>query len=166
VDSGHGDAPASGSGGWAVGAGGSGGSWLPTGGVAGAGGLAWLDAGGFVDPGCEDLPPPEPYFECDLFLEPSGCQDGYGCYPYLLHPNDPSGCGQQSYGSVCIEPGIGSQGDLCGDGLRYCEPGYICVIGARPGARCAKLCSMDGAADCTDGLICGETDLPGIGVCY
>jgi hypothetical protein len=123
------------------------------------------DASDFEDPGCPDAEPPEPYFECDPLASVSGCASGYACYPVVYHPVDGSGCGQQQYGAVCMVPGAGTGGDPCGDGYGICAAGHICVVGSKPGKRCAKICPLVGEHNCPLGLICGETDIEGIGVC-
>jgi hypothetical protein len=75
------------------------------------------------------------------------------------------GCDAESYGALCLPAGSGGQGALCGDGTDDCAPGYICVIGAHAGKRCAKLCSFAGGDECPLGMICGDTDIEGYGVC-
>jgi hypothetical protein len=110
----------------------------------------------------QELPPPE--LECDPFTFGS-CPGGSGCYPFVDHP-DGSGCDQQRYGTVCLPPGTGTQGSLCGeDSGDYCAPGFVCVVGQRAGKRCASLCKLGGVNQCTGGLICGELDVAGFGVC-
>jgi hypothetical protein len=135
---------------------------------AGAGGELPFDAGSFTDPGCPDSSVPAPYFECDPFVSPSGCDAalGLGCFPFLIYPSDDSGCGHAQYGAVCAYAGDGTQGELCGDDNGGCAEGYMCVVGAKPGKRCTKICPLDGRPhNCPAGLVCGETDVQGIGVC-
>jgi hypothetical protein len=144
---------------------------LTTGGTGGTGLIpnggpdAGLDGSTFVDPGCPDAAPIVPYYECDPLAAVSGCPSGLGCYPFLDYPVGDAGCGQAQYGAVCQTPGTGQQGDTCGDGGQICAPGYLCVVGSKPGARCMKICPLDRAPGCPSGLVCGETDVEGIGVC-
>jgi hypothetical protein len=117
-----------------------------------------------VDSGCAmaDLPPPQ--MECDPFA-PGSCPGGSGCYPFVEHPEG-GGCEQQAYGTVCLSVGHGRQGDLCGDDVGdFCAEGFVCVVGQRAGKRCAALCKLGGVNQCTNGLICGDLDVPGFGVC-
>lgn len=130
----------------------------PTGGVTGTGGRP------YVEPECPSEPPPPPYLECDP-LEPTGrCGVGYGCYTFVEYPYGTS-CSYMQYGAICLSAGSGRQGDFCGDGLGHCSPGYMCVIGAIGGKRCAQVC-LPGGDDCEPGLVCGETDVGGYGVCF
>jgi len=141
---------------------GNGGSFSGSGGTISDAGLDE-----YVDPGCPDAEAPPGVVECDPLAAVSGCAPGYGCYPYVEHPFG-SGCDQQSYGARCLPPGLGVQGDPCGDDspiLDYCAPGYVCVIGVRPGKRCVKLCSLSGPNLCPAGMICGDLDVEGYGVC-
>lgn len=160
-----GGAPSGGSGGSAVGG-------APAGGTTGVGGAPGTGGspssggtGGFADPGCPDVPQPDPYYECDPLDPEVGCGEGYACYPYVSHPYG-TGCGTQQFGAVCAPVGTGTHGDFCGDGYGRCAAGFLCVVGASAGKRCAKLCPLDGPHDCPAGLICGETDVAGYGVCY
>jgi hypothetical protein len=117
-----------------------------------------------VDAGCpvQDLPPPQ--VECDPF-KTGECGAGAGCYPFVDHPEG-SGCDQQRYGTVCLTAGAGKQGDLCGDDVGdFCAPGFVCVVGQRAGKRCAALCKLGATNQCTGGLICGDLDVAGFGVC-
>ncbi len=158
----------SGSGGGAVGGsragsggkGGSGGSAgsTPT---AGRGGTQEPDP---IDTGCpdEELPPPD--LQCDPFVTDS-CGIGAGCYPYVEHPEG-SGCDQQRYGTTCGPAGTAQQGALCGsDVAEWCAPGFVCVVGQRAGKRCAQLCKLGATNQCSGGLVCGELDVAGFGVC-
>jgi len=141
-------------------------------GRAGSGGdigTAAAGTGGLVDPepietGCaqKDLPPPD--LACDPFA-PNDCGPGQGCYPFVDHPEG-SGCDQQRYGTVCLPAGHGLQGQLCGeDESDWCAPGFVCVVGQRAGKRCAALCELGTANKCQGGLICGDLDVAGFGVC-
>lgn len=111
------------------------------------------------------MPPPPPAYECDPLDPFAGCEEGEACYPYVSHPFG-TGCGTQQFGSVCAPAGTGEHGDFCGDGHGPCGPGFLCVVGASAGKRCAELCPLDGEHECPPGLICGETDIAGYGVCY
>jgi hypothetical protein len=142
------------------GRGGSGG----TSGKGGTGGTAGTDEPPFVDPGCPDAAAPEGFVECDVFGVGADCPVGFGCYPYISHPFG-DGCDQQSFGSVCAPSGSGTQGSFCDGGAEYCAPGYLCVVGAQAGKRCMRICPLDGSAQCAPGLICGQTDAHGVGVC-
>lgn len=135
-----------------------------------AGAAAGGSAGaGLVDPdpvetGCAaaDLPPPD--FECDAFT-PGSCGAGFGCYPFVDHPEG-SGCDQQRYGTVCLPAGAKTQGELCGESeADWCAPGFVCVVGQRAGKRCAALCELGAPNTCQGGLICGDLDVAGFGVC-
>jgi hypothetical protein len=118
----------------------------------------------YVDPGCPDAAPPPSTEECDVFSDPSGCPEGLGCYPYVEHPYG-EGCDVQTFGSVCLPAGSAGQGEECASGATGCAPGYACVVGAQSGKRCVKMCDLDAPNTCGDGLICGETDVEGVGVC-
>lgn len=139
------------------------------GGAAGYAGTTADPDGGLVDPepvetGCspEQLPPPE--LECDPFGA-SSCGSDSGCYPFVAHPEG-SGCDQQRYGTICLPAGHGTQGQLCGeDASDWCAPGFVCVVGQRAGKRCAALCELGSPNKCSGGLICGDLDVAGFGVC-
>ncbi len=163
------EAPSGGSsgvGGAAPSIGGSGGA--PSGGAGGGvtGGAGGTGGKPYEDPGCPDREPPPPHRECDPLDPWVGCQAGYGCYPYVSHPYG-SGCGFQQFGAVCQLAGTGMPGDKCGDGAGGCAPGHMCVVGAGAGKRCQKICGVQGGdSDCPPGLVCGETDIQGYGVCF
>jgi hypothetical protein len=136
-------------------------------GTAGVGGSAGSGSGGLIEPppvnvGCptEDLPPPD--ITCDPFVLDS-CGPGYGCYPYVDHPEG-NGCGAQVYGTQCVPVGSGTQGSLCGEGTA-CAAGFVCVVGQRAGKRCAALCKLGEANQCSGGLLCSDLDVAGFGVC-
>lgn len=133
-----------------------------TGGGEGSGGTGGAP---FVDPGCPDVEPPPPYYECDPLSDDEDCPEGYGCYPFVMHPFG-SGCGTQQFGTRCAFAGTGEQGDRCGDSYGSCASGHLCVLGATPGKRCTKLCQLGSDHDCPAGLICGEVDIVGYGVCF
>ncbi|MGC4089726.1 MAG: hypothetical protein QM756_17930 [Polyangiaceae bacterium] len=136
------------------------------GGARGGGGSLGGSSGGapFTEPSCPTVEPPPGIVECDPLASVSGCAAGMSCYPYVQHPFG-EGCDAETFGAVCIPSGTGTQGALCGEGTEACAAGYICVIGAHAGKRCAKLCAFRGGDECPVGLICGDTDIEGYGVC-
>ena len=119
----------------------------------------------YVEPDCPDEPPPPVNQQCDPLDPLWGCEEGYGCYPYLSYPYG-EGCGHASFGALCMPASTGEHGAFCGDEDGYCAPGYLCVVGAAGGKRCGKICEPVARHDCPDGLICGETDIQGYGVCF
>jgi hypothetical protein len=144
-----------------------------SGGAAGTSATGVTSAGGratppdelpFVDPGCPNEPAPPGIVECDPLAATSGCLPGEACYPYVDHPFG-KGCDAESFGALCQPAGSGTDGSLCGDGSEGCANGYVCVIGARAGRRCAKLCRIDQVDLCSNGTICEDTDVQGYGVC-
>lgn len=134
-------------------------------GAGGSGGAASSTGGTFIDPGCPTIPPPPARKECDPLNPMEQCPFGTGCYPFVEHPYG-SGCDAQTYGSECLPAGSGVQGAACGAGTLGCAPSFICVVGAHPGKHCAKLCTFDGATTCPPGMICGDVDIEGYGVCF
>jgi hypothetical protein len=147
-----------GSGGFAWAGGGRGGN----GGTTPTGGRLTSD---FVDPGCPDPPPPEEVLECDPLGDSKDCPLGFGCYPFVTHPSG-DGCEPRIFGATCRAAGAGTQGSVCGSGTDGCAPGFMCVVGLQPGRRCAKICTdFDDTEACGGGMICGETDVEGYGVC-
>lgn len=117
-----------------------------------------------VDTGCPIEELPEPTIECDAF-GPNTCAPGLGCYPFVDHPQG-DGCDAQVYGTLCLPAGMGTQGMLCGDETGdWCAPGFVCVVGQRAGKRCAALCDVTAADNCQGGLVCGDLDVAGFGVC-
>jgi hypothetical protein len=131
------------------------------GGQASSGGRKMSD---FVDPGCPDVPPPPGIVECDPLGDTTDCPLGFSCYPYVEHPFG-EGCEAQIFGARCRESGDGTQGEVCGSGTDGCAAMHLCVIGLQAGRRCAKMCTFDGRLECNEGMICGETDVEGYGVC-
>lgn len=122
--------------------------------------------GAFVETRCEDLPPEQGRMECDPMDPINTCPlSGTGCYPYARFPRDGE-CGATIYGSYCVPSGTGDQGAICGVNNDYCAPGFLCVVGATGGPRCAKLCNVFSPDTCAEGLVCGETDVLDYGVCY
>ena len=142
-----------------------------TGGTVFTGGVGGKDAGKdakpdtgtggtYVDPGCPDAEPPEPYYECDVF-GPNTCPAGDACYPYVQYPTGP--CDFEEYGAVCIPAGTGQQGEPCGAGT--CAAGLVCVITGQ-GTECVQICKLGGPNTCPKGLFCVPIDVEGIGGCY
>lgn len=131
-------------------------------GLAGRGGAGV--AGEYVEPMCPEVEPPPPITECDPLEQLSSCPAGAACYPYVEHPFG-RGCGVATLGAVCVREGTGVQGDVCGQGTPGCAARHLCVVGSRSGRRCARICQLDGSDDCPAGMICGETDVQGYGVC-
>jgi len=117
----------------------------------------------YTDPGCPDAGPPQQRNECDPFAATPSCPPGQGCYPFVDHPLQ--GCGEQTFGTVCAPAGSGRQGAACGDGGNDCASGFVCVVGSQPGKHCVQLCRMGVANSCPRGMICGELDVEGFGVC-
>jgi hypothetical protein len=118
----------------------------------------------YTDPGCSDAGPAVEMKQCDPFGAVSGCPAGQGCYPFVDQPFG-AGCGAQSFGTVCLVAGTGTQGAICGNGANDCASGYVCVVGSQPGQHCVKLCKMTDPNACPRGMICGELDVEGYGVC-
>jgi len=116
-----------------------------------------------VESGCPEIDLPPPDLECDPFTAGS-CAPGMGCYPFVEHPEG-NGCDQQHYGTLCLSAGFGTQGDPCGADVGDCAAGFVCVVGQRAGKRCAALCQLGKANQCTGGLVCGDLDVAGFGVC-
>jgi hypothetical protein len=113
----------------------------------------------FVDPGCPDAGPAETDFQCDPNAGPKACGAGLACYPFVIYPSDP--CGQEIYGAQCVQPGTGGQGEPCDGG---CIADHICVITGQ-GTQCVQMCDTASANPCSDGLVCADVDIPGIGGC-
>jgi hypothetical protein len=171
---GEGEGDPSGGVGGAIGGGGSAGSRAGSatqGGSAGSSGAApsgGQSQGGRSDPpigtGCPETEPLEPDLQCSP-LDGAACGPGFGCYPYVVHP-DGNGCEQQRSGTTCAPSGVGTQGSTCGaEPEARCAPGFVCVVGQRAGKRCAQLCELGGLQTCSGGLLCSELDVPGFGVC-
>ncbi|MES1177212.1 MAG: hypothetical protein ABUL62_23015 [Myxococcales bacterium] len=118
----------------------------------------------YVDPGCPDVGAPVQVNQCDAFSQSSGCPPGLGCYPFVDHPFG-DGCGAQTFGTECRPAGTGQQGDPCGGGDDGCASGYVCVVGSQPGKHCVQLCPVGDSSSCPPGLICGDLDVEGFGVC-
>jgi hypothetical protein len=157
-----------------AGRGGSGGEAGHAAGRAGAGAVAIAGRGGgsgagggdtpYQDPGCPDAAAPPATIECNVFDAVSTCPAGFACKPDIEHPYG-DGCDQQVFNMRCTTPGSGQQGDACGGDTNGCAEGFICVIGASHGARCLRMCPLDGTVRCPSGYVCGPTDADGIGVC-
>lgn len=153
-------AEADGGGGSIVPTGGTGGTFLGSGGQDGSGGEE-----PYIEPECPDVEPLPVLQECDPLDPFIDCPAGEGCYPYLEYPFG-EGCGRPAFGSICAAASSGEQGDFCGDGGNYCSPGYMCVVGATGGKRCGQICEPVADHGCPAGLVCGETDVQGYGVCF
>lgn len=136
-----------------------------TGGSQTSGGTSNTGGMVYVEPQCPEEPPPPVEAECDPLDPFVGCPEGYGCYPYLIYPYG-EGCGHATFGAMCAPASTGTQSDFCGGSDGYCAPGYMCVVGAVGGRRCGKICPPVAEHGCPDGLICGETDIKGYGVCF
>jgi len=157
-----------------AGRGGGGGAAGHAAGRAGSGSIMSAGRGGsagtggadvpYQDPGCPDAAAPPATVECNVFDAVSACPAGLACKPYIDHPYG-DGCDQQVFNMRCTMPGSGQQGDPCGSGMADCGDGFICVIGASHGARCLRMCPLDGTVRCPSGYVCGPTDADGIGVC-
>ncbi len=160
ADSGSGGAPPRASGGAATG----GNPFIPsTGGqAAGVGGTLPYEEIECPD----DVLPPPTLHECDPFDSEAECYEFEACLPYIIYPDNLDGCGVPGYGEMCVSAGIGQQGALCSDFGTGCSAGFMCVVGAAGGERCAQICVPGQANACPPGLICGETDVLGYGVCY
>ena len=145
--------------------------------TAGSPSMAGQASAGTPSGGFPNLPDPPPVTsgcemegeapvtkECDPFTA-NTCLAGMACYPFVDHPEG-DGCGTQTYGAVCLPNGIGTQGMRCGDDTGdWCAAGHVCVVGQRAGKRCAKLCQLGKADQCEGGLVCGDLDVAGYGVC-
>ncbi len=118
----------------------------------------------YEEPVCPQQPPPINNYQCQPFSSVNDCAEGFGCVPYLVYPVGDR-CAQASYGSYCAFAGTSTQGDFCGEEGKQCAAGFLCVVGAVAGRRCAQICEPGMNASCSAGLICGETDAPGFGVC-
>ena len=158
---------------------GSGGATLPVGaGGTASGGNPFYGSGGFIDEQgsggregydereCLDVPPPETLHECDPLDSSAACVSDQACLPYIVYPDREDGCGKPGFGEVCWYAGEGRQGDLCSGVGTGCDAGFMCVVGAAGGERCAQICVPGDRETCPRGLICGETDVLGFGVCY
>lgn len=116
----------------------------------------------YVDPGCPEVEPPVPVYDCDPYAQGNGdCAPSEGCYIYVLYPSEP--CGLESYGSLCNPAGPGAQGDECWGG-QDCGGGYSCVVSGA-GNQCVQLCKLEGQSGCPAGLVCEPIDVEGFGGC-
>jgi hypothetical protein len=113
----------------------------------------------FRDPGCPDAPERPRIDQCDPLAERSGCPIGQSCIPFVFYPTGP--CDVERYGTLCVEPGPGQQGDDCS--FSGCAAGHICVSSGQ-GTQCVQLCRFDGAS-CPAGLLCLPVDIEGFGGC-
>lgn len=115
----------------------------------------------FEDPGCPAVPAPVEDRQCDPLALDSGCEIGFGCFPYVDYPTDP--CAPEIFGTRCRAQGTGTQGQECAMG--GCAEGYLCVATGQ-GTQCARLCKFPGQGQCDPGLVCGSVDIQGFGVCF
>jgi len=115
---------------------------------------------------CPEVLPPPTLHECDPLDAAESCYEFEACLPYIVYPSSEDGCGTPGYGEICVYAGTGQQGDLCSNSGTGCSAGFMCVVGAAGGERCAQICVPGQANSCSNGLICGETDVLGYGVCY
>lgn len=127
---------------------------------SGGSGGATVDSG-YVDPGCPDAPVAEPVRECDPFSVPSGCSFGDACYPFVSYPSGV--CDQETFGTFCLPPGTGQQGDPCAG--EPCAGGFVCVVTGQ-GNQCVQLCPLQGEDGCPPGLFCVPVDVEGFGACF
>lgn len=158
--------PARGGGAGSAGRGHAGHAGRGSSGAGSGGGGAGPDAGfdAYVDPGCPDVGAPTQVNECDPFSSAPTCHDGQGCFPFVDHPYG-VGCDAQTFGTECRPAGEGQQGALCGSGDQGCASGFVCVVGSQPGKHCVQLCRIGAKNMCPPGMICGELDVEGFGVC-
>ena len=136
------------------------------GGSGGVGGSPISDGGPdsppFKEPDCPDVEPPPPVIECDPFASQTGCRFDQGCYPFVEYPT--GRCSSERFGTLCLVAGTAKQGEGCED--RSCAPGFLCVVGSAPGARCVELCDVFGDNRCPPGLVCEPIDIQqGFGGC-
>lgn len=116
----------------------------------------------WVDPPCENQPPPLEDYACDPYDQGNGdCLPGEACDIFVEYPTEP--CGQEIYGSMCLPAGPGEQGDSCGSPLD-CAAGFVCVV-TGSGTQCVQYCSLTGDSGCPDGLVCEPIDVEGFGGC-
>lgn len=114
----------------------------------------------FVDPECPDRPPPVVQYDCDPIRQ-IGCETGEQCAPIVDYPQDP--CEAETYASLCVPAGTLTQDQTCQSQLD-CAAGYICLI-TGAGTTCGRACDLNEPNGCSNGLICVETDVSGIGAC-
>lgn len=118
----------------------------------------------YNDPGCPDVGPPITDFQCDPYEQGGeACPPGEGCFIFVDYPDPSDPCGQEIYGALCAEGGIGAQGDPCGD-RSGCQGGFACVV-TGAGNQCVKLCALSGNDGCGPGLVCEPIDVEGFGGC-
>lgn len=116
----------------------------------------------YVDPTCPDAAPPPIDNRCDVLRPTETCPQGRACAPITFPPDGP--CGVERYGSACIVPGTGVQGDSCAQDTMGCAAGFVCVI-TGGNTQCAKACELGRKAACESGFVCEPIDVPGYAVC-
>ncbi len=121
------------------------------------------DDGGstYVDPHCPDAGPPNTVHQCDVMDPIASCKGKGGCYPVAIPPE--TKCGAETYGTMCLTAGTGTQGVACG-GKSNCAPGYVCLITGGD-TQCSKLCDLKVKQSCPQGYVCGPIDVPGFAAC-
>ena len=116
----------------------------------------------FMDIECPPPPPAEGNLACDAFNEPSGCEEGFACFPTVIYPSGP--CEVERFGTVCAPAGEGRQGQQCE--TQRCAANHVCVSTGR-GTFCVQMCGFQepGATRCPPGLLCQPIDIEGFGGC-
>jgi len=124
-----------------------------------------VEAGPWDEPTtCPDASSPPPVVNrCDVLRPTETCPPGRACYPITVPPDDK--CSSEQYGSACLTPGTGAQGDACGGGSGVtCAAGFVCVITGGT-TECAKSCALGQKGSCPNGYVCEPIDVPGYAVC-
>ncbi len=116
----------------------------------------------FTDIECPPPPPAEASLACDAFNEPSGCAEGFACFPTVIYPTGP--CEVERFGTVCAPAGEGRHGEQCE--TQRCSANHVCVSTGR-GTFCVQMCGFEepGATRCPAGLLCQPIDIEGFGGC-
>jgi hypothetical protein len=115
---------------------------------------------GYVDPQCPNKAPPQTYSECVVATQ-KGCGPGEGCYPAVIPPSQK--CEPETYASLCLPVGTGTQGVACG-GHNACAAGYVCLITGGD-TQCARMCDIKTKNACANGFVCEPIDVPGYAAC-
>jgi hypothetical protein len=114
----------------------------------------------YVDPQCPNKVPPQTYSECVVATQ-QGCGPGEGCYPAVIPPS--AKCEPETYASLCLPVGTGTQGIACG-GHNACAAGYVCLITGGD-TQCARMCDIKAKNTCANGFVCEPIDVPGYAAC-